>query len=240
MNIVRRWREVAVIAFTAAAVVWAAAYTSAGDEIPKEIPLFFGTSVVDTIEQASPWIDVRGANRVMIRTVSNRSTAVGGFGTTDADTLYSDSISVFRVLFSDSVSFMGRDSLGTLVTANSAIPATSSHGPIFPVCADSVMLDLTTTTRTDTLSKQVQFSSPPDLQILRPAANGSGIYTWVTAVAPASIATYGDGSIGAKYMRIRYQALRRSTVATWAATAPNRVRGTKNLRMWALVFHKNR
>jgi len=206
--------------------------------VPTTYQLFKGNTTVakDTLEMASPWIPVRGANRILIRTWSQGQAAYTG-----ADSVYCDSILTFKVLFSDSVSFMGRDSLGTLVTARSTSGFSTTGA--FPVCADSVMITGAENALTPdtTRGKFVAVSNVPLQKSLRAGASGSGHYTLVVPVIPPGGASiYGDGSITAQYMRVRVTALNRLTLAGAVSTAGIRTRGINGLRMEAMPIYKNK
>ena len=185
------------------------ASTAFADVFVRE-EVLFGGSDTDTLEQVSPWIYVRGANRVEIQTWS----AKAAFHlSTDADSTFSDSIAVFKVAFSDSI---------------------VSMTPRY-VAADSVVLTTATVTTSDTSSKMVGVANPPLQEQLRGPANGSGIYTTVYATIPGSVGVYGDGGIRPKYMRVLVTPLRRSTVGGFLMTGGKRVVGLKGLRMKANV-----
>jgi hypothetical protein len=141
----------------------------------------------------------------------------------------------FKVLFSDSVAFMGRDSLGTLVTARS----TQTNTRAFPVCADSVMLTgLRQANVADTSGGKMVLIGTVPLEKALSAGTGSGYYTLVApGIPPLFTSIYGDGAISPQYMRVRYQ----PSVRTGApGLAGVKTRGIKGLRMEALVIYKNR
>lgn len=200
----------------------------AGNENIKRVVLIAGGNVADSSARVSPWINVRGAHRIVIRSWSVNTAAW-----TTADSQYTDSISTWQTEFSDSVSFIGRDSSGTLVTARSGM----SNANAFPVCADSVMYSGNVQ---DTTTKLVMISHPPINKILRPAVNGSGVYgPVITSTGPTSVGTYGDGSINAQYMRVRITPFTRSTLGGVLSTQGIRTKGINGLRVEALVIFKN-
>ena len=227
----RRWLAGMFLVVIALAAVPA----MSGNNIPQEFSLFNGSDV-DSTEHVSPWIPVRGANRVILKTWTTKAAF---HVSTDADSNYSDSITTFKAGFSDSVLFMARDSSGTLVTASSSIPRTTAHGEPYPICGDSLVIT-TTTNPSDTLVKLVSVKHHPVNKVLRSPENGSGVYTVVFATAPGSIGAYGDGTIAPSYMRIYLTPLRRATAATGLATVPRRVNGLKGLRMKAYVRYNNK
>lgn len=179
-------------------------------QVVKEYTLFGGSNI-DTTENVSPWIYVRGANRVEIRTWSAKAAFNAA---TDADSTYSDSIAIFKVGFSDSV--------------RGATPRA--------VAADSVQF---TAPFVDTTFKLVACAHAPVNKILRGPGNGSGLYTVVFRTAPVSVGAYGDGGIEGKYMRVYVTPLRRNTVTGGQDTAGKRTVGLKGLRMRALVIWNN-
>jgi hypothetical protein len=199
----------------------------------REFVLFAGGDT-DSTEQASRWISVRGAQRVIIRTWSTHL----AFGS-NADTTLSDSVTTFNVLLSDSVSFMGRDSLGTLVTASSGIPrVVGSHSEPFPVCADSVIVPVTSVG--DTIYKMVNVASRPINRPLRGAQNGSGVWTLVAPILPVNTTTmFNDmrSAFGTGYLRVRTTPLRRMTISGFSSTAGKRVNGLRGLKMIAYVYY---
>lgn len=235
----RRIAATLAIALIAGIVLGSGSALTQGLERPKEFVLFDGATFSDTLEHASPWIPVRGANRIIIQTWS------GGTGAwTGADSAFSDSIGIFNVLFSDSVLFLARDSSGTIVTVASATvslrTATPGEPQPFPMCVDSVVIAGNRSGGVcDTTYKQVCVQVAPIQIPLRPAANGGGgIYTNVVP-ALGNGATWGDGAISPNYMRIRFTPITRNTLSGSASTSPNRTAGIRALRMRALVYYKN-
>lgn len=198
--------------------------------------VLFGGGAFDSTEKASPWIPIHGANRVVIR---SWSTKAAWHISTDADSTFSDSLSAFSVLFSDSVSFIARDSAGTIVTHNpNAYTLAANRAAVFPMCADSFVISHAGS-RVDTTFKMVAFASGPVNRILRAPANGSGVFTIVYPTAPASIGAYGDGSFTPRFMRIRATAVRRH-VGAGLMTAGTRVNGLKGFRMEAEVIYNRK
>lgn len=170
---------------------------------------FSGAAATDTAEHVSPWIPVQGATRIFFRSWSAKAAF---HVSTDADSLYTDTITVFRVAFTDSV---------------------SNVNPL--VGADSIAF-----AGVDTTVAQAIVTNPPVNQQLRGPGNGSGVITWVMPVNPGLITADNNGVIPKRYMRVYYTPLARSTAATSLATAPNRAnRGLKFFRMEAVVVKAN-
>lgn len=216
-----------------AAVALAALPAIAGNQDIHPYDLFPGGNT-DSTEQASRWITVRGAAKVYIRIWTTHA-AFTGTGSGDVDSTFADSLVGFRLLLSDSVSFLGRDSLGTLVTARS----TMSNVGAFPVCADSFEVPITGIG--DTLVKSVRYWPAPVNRALRAPATGSGFYTVVT---PARIAQGSpsdpDAIIPAQYLRVRCTPLRRLTAQMSQSTTGARVNGLKGFKMTAYVVYDNK
>jgi hypothetical protein len=222
------------------ALIASAAY--AGNQQIREFTLF-GGSDVDSTEQASPWIPVRGASRIVIKTWGTMS----AFSATGADTSYVDSLQSFKVLFSDSVAFIARDSSGTIVTVASSTVSlntrTAGEPEPFPMCADSVELDwpAVSAVQYDSTFKSFRVDWPPVNRQLRAPANGSGIYTTISPIITNGVIADENGNINSEYMRIRFTPLRRKTPGTSEeSTGCCRANGTKGLKMKAYVIFNNR
>jgi hypothetical protein len=191
----------------------------AGDLSIQEWTLFngnaaTGTPAIDTAEAASPWIPVQGATRVFFRSW----TAKAAFSaTTDADSQFTDTITSFRVAFTDSV---------------------SNTNPL--IAGDSVVIASTNATTIDTLTVEAMLVHTPISEPLRGPANGSGVITWVMPVTPGLATADNNGYLAKRYMRVFYTPRTRSTVLTTLSTTPNRTRGLKALRMRAYVIRANR
>jgi len=206
----------------------------AGNLNVTEYVLFNGVNRADSSEVASPWIPIRGASRVYIRTWSAGAAA---------DTDFSDTITTWKTLLSDSVSFMARDSLGTIVTARSSM---SSAGA-FPMCADSIVI---TNSAGDSV-KMVAVAHPVQGvgKPVRGSVTGRGYYTIVLPIAvggaiPGTAASAqvasGDQVFMTQYLRIRITPRTRLTTAGFSSTAGLRTRGLNQLRMLAYVVFPNR
>jgi len=240
----KSWKMGAAIAAAALLLAALPSFASGGEEWGPPELVFSGDA--DTLSNKSRWFDVRGAHRIAVRMYSTRA-AVGAYAATDLDSLYSDSLGSFFVLTSDSLGFIARDSAGTVVTFRSAIAKTSAHGPSYPMAADSSRFDASNyisgqTAVVDTTYKLVMVANTPTRKPLRAPANGSGLYTTISATAPGSIGTYGDGALYPKYMRLEFAAFRRNTINTWNSTTANvvRVRAVKNLRVEIIRIYRNK
>lgn len=183
--------------------------------------VLFGGSNTDTLELRSNWIPVFGAQRIIIRTWSAKAAF---HASTDADSNYSDSLTTFKVLFTDSV------------TANK-------------IGADSIVVDPASVAVTvgvsDSARVMVAVKPLPINKELRGAANGSGLLSFITGTAVNGNAAIGapfDPStiIAKKYMRIAVTPLRRNTVTGGNSTSGERVAGLKGLRMVAHVVYANK
>lgn len=184
------------------------------------------------------WIPVQGANHIVLR---SWSTKAAFSASTDADSTFSDSIATWVALFSDSVSFMARDSAGVVVTSSSTIPRESAHGDPYPICADSVALTPTTAAQTvvDSVITQTGLDNASVNTPLRAPGVGSGFITRIFALVPGGSAVYGDGEIGKRYMGIALTPLRRLTVTGFSSTQGKRVNGLKGFRMEATVYYQD-
>lgn len=206
----RRWIATLIVASTLGLFcISGAAVTNQG----IRTMVLFGGSNTDSTEQASAWIPIRGANRVMIRLWSAKAAF---HASTDADSTYSDSITTFRVAFTDSM-----QNTNPLIAGDSVI-FTANVGFV------------------DTIYKLVTLHPGLTDKSLRGPDNGSGIYAHVNPVPPASALAYGDGSFGPQYMRIYVTPRRRMTVTGSQSTAGKRVVGLKGLRGEAQIIYNFR
>lgn len=189
----------------------------AGDLSIARWVLFSGSNTsaaVDTVEQASQWFPIQGATRIFFRTW----TAKAAFSaTTDADSNFADTISSFRVAFTDSV---------------------SSTNPL--IAGDSVVIASTNATQIDTLTAEAMVIHSPINEPLRGPANGSGVITWLMPVTPGLATADNNGYLAKRYARVFYTPLTRKTVSGALSTSPNRTRGLKGLRMDGYVVRANR
>lgn len=185
----------------------------AGNREDKEYVLFGGSNT-DSTEQISPWIPIRGAQRVIIRTWSGKTAF---HASTDADSTFSDSIAVFKVAFTDSV---------------------ASVNPL--IAGDSTVITTATVANVDTTTKMMAVFHPPLQEALRGPGNGSGIITWVIPVTPGLATADNNGVTATQYMRVLITPLRRMTVTGSQSTAGKRVNGLRSFRMRARVAFDNR
>lgn len=188
------------------------AFPAAAEIHIREYRLFSAST--DSTEQASPWIEVGGAKQVIIRTWSNKAAF---HASTDADSTFTDSIAVFKVVFSDSL---------TTTSPRAA--------------QDSTVITTATVANIDTTTKMVGVFHPPLQEALRGPANGAGIVTYVMPIVPSTVVggpLVGNGGvIASQYMRVLITPHRRMTVTGGQSTAGKRVNGLKLLRMKALVI----
>ena len=198
---------------TALLAIAAIASVAYGGNLEIKKYILFGGSNTDSTEQVSTWIPVRGASRIFIQT---RSSKAAFHASTDADSTFTDSIAVFKVAFTDTI---------------------SNVNPI--VGADSVVITSTIVTNVDTTSKMVMVAQPPLHEELRSPANANGITTWIMPVTPGLATADNNGVIVPQYMRVLITPRRRMTVTGGQSTAGKRVNGLKGLRMDAYVVRTN-
>lgn len=176
------------------------------------------SAAVDTIERFSPWIDIQGAQRVILRTWSAKAAF---HASTDADSIYSDSIAVFRVAFTDSM---------------------ANTNPL--IAGDSIIVTSTVQMNADTTTKGVVVLYPPLQEALRGPSNGSGIMTYIMPAAMVTAAsqqlTDNNGFLAPRYMRVYVTPVRRMTVTGSQSTQGKRTVGNKGLRMEAVIVRANR
>ncbi len=171
--------------------------------------VLFGGGDMDSTEQGSYWINVGAAKRVVIRTWSAKAAF---HASTDADSTFSDSITTFRLVFSDSLA------------SNSPFGA-----------GDSILLDPAIANQ-DTAKIMVQAKGLPINKQLRGPGNGSGLITLVSGAPTGAITEEPFGFVPKKYMRVYVTPLRRNTVTGGQSTQGKRVNGLKGFRMWATVI----
>ena len=142
---------------------------------------------------------------------------------TDADSTFSDSLTAFNVLLSDSICCF----------------VTGPEGFAISSAADSFIVPVTAIG--DTAIKGVGAYPLPVNKQLRAPSNGSGIYTYVFPTGSGLVTKEGtDNVIGAQFMRVRVTPLRRMTVTGGQSTAGKRVNGLRLFRMVAYVYRGNR
>ena len=207
-----RWRLLAVLG----ALALFALPVHAGNFWYKDFVLFGGTT--DSTEQVSPWIPVKDADRVIIRTYSGMGSSAG-----TSDSTFSDSIATFKVAFSDSVSGYAGGSGN------------------YPIAIDSVVVNVVSVNVADSSSKLVAIWHPPLQERLTHTVNGGGTYTLVLPMLPnAPASVYGDGGINPGWMRVLATPGRRFCMGGDTRTVPCRVNGIKLLKMTARVVYRNR
>ncbi len=212
----------------------------------SKIMLFNGATVDSGgVNISSPWFNVANASHISLRSWSQKAAFVANTDG-EADSAYTDSIAAITVLFSDSVSFMARDSAGTRVTSSSQIPRTTAHGEPYPICVDTTGFTITAAAGgnygggADTLSALVAAWHLPLFTPLRSPANGAGITTLLYPTVPAGAFStiYGDGEIHKKYAKIVIRPVKRATAATVTATVPNKTIGLKGFKMEATMYYQ--
>lgn len=200
----------------------------AGNPDIREVILYNGSNTsaaVDTVEQASPWFQVQGAVRVDIRIWSANTSAW-----TAADSVYADSITTWKIAFSDSICCTSVDYYGRTVAS----------------AADSVMFNMAIAAANNPDTALVGVACLP-LPINKPIAaakSGSGIISTIYPVTPSWIASNNifvnqAGIFPKRFMRIRWQPLRRMTEGGRLSTAGIRTQGIRGLRMRAYIYYGN-
>lgn len=202
---------------------------------PKTFVLFNGSNAPaqDSTSRRSYWIPIRGASQVVLRFFSQGATT---------DTSFCDSISAFSIQVGDSVSFLGVDSLGTIVTASNRVGVQGYNR--FPVLADSAVI---TGNAADT-TRGVAVYHPPVLNTvaLRWSTN-KGFYTWVYPVKPALTAwaagmtplqqSNTQAQFVPGYLSVRYTPVVRATTAGFNSTQGIRTQGLNRFYMVAYVYY---
>ncbi len=230
MNWMRRAAAIVVLIGLAAAM----GLGHAGALNVTEYVLFNGVNQADSTEMASPWIPIRGASRIYIRTWSAGATA---------DTDFCDTIATWKTLFSDSVLLIVRDSLGTIVTVRSYTPSSAAT---FPMCADSLVVtnNAADSVKMVAVINPVQGTGKP----VRGSVTGSGYYTIIRPNIVGGVMPLASGTsveppeafFMTQYLRIRITPRTRLTTAGFNSTAGIRTRGVHALRMRAYVTYPNR
>jgi hypothetical protein len=211
----REWIGLVAIAVVAAPLCIPLAIDLAYSASPDIRPFLMIAGDTDSTEQVTRWIPIKGAARIVLRSWTQHI----GFGA-NADTTKVDSIAGMRLLFSDSIccNVPGPERERVLSAADSfvVVPATG-----------------------DTTTKGMAAAEWPINKVLRGAATGSGILTYVYPVQPFTLLAAPDQYCGPGYMRVRFTPLRRSTGATVSATVPNRTNGLRGFKMMADVIYVN-
>jgi len=213
----------------------AATLAMAGNEEMRTYEMYSGANAADSSARVSYRIPVKGARKIYLWVRS------AGAST---DTSYCDSLTTFAALFGDSVSFMARDSAGTLVTLRPfPLNIGGYNNKAFPVIADSV--SLSTTGAADTLHWHILYH----FATTRPLRTGV-----IAEVAPAKpidaltgaavfIPKYVPdpaGLIQSNYLWLRLTPTTRLTTAGYNSTAGLRTTGVNGLRVTATVVYSSR
>jgi len=207
----------------------------AGNQVVKQFVLFNGVQTADSTPQASYWIPIRGADRIVIRAFTQ---AVA------ADTATTDSITAWTTLFGDSVSFLAKDSLGVITTNRST---TGWHQyNAFPMVLDSTSLSGDVA---DSTKWVAVYHAPASTNALSFVATKGGWYQFVYPLSPAPASGVINGRLSASqnggdamipgYMRIRYTPKTRLTTAGFSSTAGLRTKGLNRLYAIAYVVFTN-
>jgi hypothetical protein len=231
-----------------------------GNQLIKQYILFNGSQPADSTPQASYWIPVRGASRVVIR-MFNANT--GAWATDDSAT--TDSITAFTAQMGDSLSFIGKDSLGTLVPAYSmarggdpyqwswTVNTAGVPYNTFPIIVDSTVV---TGDGADSTKWFSVYHSPVTSGATSRSLNFTntkgGWYTFIYPISPAPAGLIGgitptrftasqSGSdvFSTSFLRIRVTPFTRSTKAGVASTQGIRTTGLNKLRATAYVYFNN-
>jgi hypothetical protein len=184
------------------------------------------SAAIDTVEQQTPWFSVRGATQVLVRMWSANTSAW-----TAADSIYTDSLTTFKVLLSDSL----------------CCTVTGPTGQTILSAADSVMFDMSVAASSpDTSSGAGVMAQPlPINKPLAAAKNGSGI---VCRIYPAAMLRIGAAFVNPdgiaifpkQFMRIRWQPNRRNTEGGRLSTTGKRTEGIRGFKMVAYPLYENK
>jgi|SRR6185369_3531814 len=217
----------------------AATLAAAGNQEMRTYELYSGANAADSTARTSYRIPVKGASKVYLWIRSAGATT---------DTSFCDSLTTFAALFGDSVSFIARDSSGTIVTLRNFPGNTSGYGnKAFPICADSTTITLVagTTAVEDTVKGIVIATPDVGTKPLR-----RGIYVNVTPAVRSQLNAAGliipkgvpdpSGVIQGNYMWLRLTPTTRLTTAGFSSTAGLRTAGVNGLRVTATVYYPNK
>ena len=102
--------------------------SGAGQQHVVTYTLFNGVQTADSTPQASYWIPIHNANRIVIKLFTQA---------VSTDTATTDSITSWTTQFGDSMQFEAKDSLGTIVTSRSTIFEDFPRSNRFPMILDS-------------------------------------------------------------------------------------------------------
>ena len=197
----RAWKLVTVFLIALACVA------SAGNQQIRRFVLFAGNT--DSTTQVSPWIHIKGADRVLLRAFSTHA-AFGG-----ADSTTSDSIATFVVIFTDSTTVYGGNTAG----------------------ADSIQIS--GVSGADSTKQVALMGGPVNKALRGPVNGWGVWSKIYATGANGNVSMSNGDIIGPDVMRVLATPLRRSTGATVSATVPNRVNGLKGFRMYAYVYGAN-
>ncbi len=217
-------------ALAAALALFLFSPAQAGNLNMPEIILHNGSNTsaaVDTVEQQTPWFKVGGATQVIVRMWSASTSAWTG-----ADSIYTDSLTTFKVLLSDSM----------------CCTVTGPTGQTLLSAADSVMFDMSVVASNpdSTSGASVMCQPLPINKPLAAAKTGSGLIARIypnsmMRVGVAIVNPDGIAKFPKQYMRIRWQPNRRRTISGGSeATVPNRVVGIRGFKMRATPVYENR
>ena len=176
--------------------------------------IIYAGIATDSTEVATRWVDVSGASRVYVRLWS------GGTGVA-ADSAQTDSITTFRMYFSDSM----------------------ANG--FTAASDSVIYDPAAAATNDTVL-MLKAKPLPIMKSLRSANSGSGIVVTIGPVGHQNQGTAtgtpfdAGGVMPKRYMRIRMLPYVRLTTGGFSSTAGIRTQGVNALRVEVSILKENR
>lgn len=170
----------------------------------------------DSTTQRSPWFDIKNATKLIFRCYTTRAAFAAA---ADPDSLFSDSLSAFGVLISDSVCCVVSSRASAADSFSVAATADTANGRMVAV-----------------------FSLPVNKK-LRIGATPGGIATLVVPIAPFTNATADlnpAAVIAGKMCRVEYTPVRRNTVTGGQSTQGHRVNGLKNFVVYMDVIRTSR
>lgn len=197
--------------------------------------MYSGANAADSSVRVSYRIPVKGAAKVYLWLRSAGATT---------DTSFCDSLTTFTVNFGDSVSFLARDSSGTLVTLRPfPLNLGGYQNKAFPIIADSV--GLSTTGAADTLHWHILYhfatTRPLRAGVIAEIAPAKPIdaLTGAAVFIPKYVMD-AAGTIQSNYMWLRLTPTTRLTSAGFSSTAGLRTTGVNGLRVLASVEYPAR
>lgn len=190
--------------------------TMAGAPDVRTFVIFNGETraAQDTSEYASVWFPVKGAYHISLKIISSSAAA---------DTATVDSITTFKLLYSDSVS--------RIVTP---------FGITRLSAADSVMVDATAAVPVDTAfggTGRVALALPINKPLKSP---GRVVEIYPHTPSTSAIDAGSRAVIGREWMRVRCLPLIRMTTAGFSSTAGIRTSGVNKLKITATVYYQVR